>query len=63
MARLYANENLPLQVAEALRQHGHDVLTTADAGNAGRAIPDTEVLAFAIAQQLLNLICMASLFV
>lgn len=27
MARLYANENFPLRVVEALRQLGHDVLT------------------------------------
>jgi predicted nuclease of predicted toxin-antitoxin system len=31
----------------ALRALGHDVLTTLEAGNAGRAIPDAEVLAFA----------------
>lgn len=27
MARLYANENFPLPVVEALRRLGHDVLT------------------------------------
>ena len=47
MARLYANENFPLQVVEALRLLGHDVLTVAEAGNAGRGIPDAEVLLFA----------------
>ncbi len=47
MARLYANENFPLPVAETLRRFGHDVLTVREAGNAGRAIPDDEVLAFA----------------
>ena len=51
MARIYANENLPIQVVEALRQIGHDVLTTAEAGNAGRAIPDDDVLAFATLHQ------------
>ncbi|MBA2693266.1 MAG: DUF5615 family PIN-like protein [Rubrobacter sp.] len=47
MARLYANENFPLPVVEALRAMGNDVLTTHDAGKAGHAIPDEEVLAFA----------------
>lgn len=47
MARLYANENFPQQAVEALRQLGHDVLTTMDSGNAGQAIPDAAVLAFA----------------
>lgn len=44
MARLYANENFPLPVVDALRQLGHDVLTIQDAGGAEQAIPDTEVL-------------------
>lgn len=48
MARLYANENFPLPVVEGLRRLGNDVLTTHDAGNAGQAVPDDEVLAFAI---------------
>ncbi len=47
MTRLYANENFPLPVVEALRGLGHDVLTIAEAGVAGRAVPDEEVLAFA----------------
>lgn len=47
MARLYTNENFPLPAAEELRRLGHDVLTVQDAGNAGRAIPDEQVLAFA----------------
>ena len=50
MARLYANENFPLPAVEALRRFGHDVLTTADSARAGQAIPDAEVLAFAIAE-------------
>jgi hypothetical protein len=45
MARLYANENFPLPVVEELRRLGHDVLTTQDAGRAGIALPDSEVLA------------------
>lgn len=48
MARLYANENFPRQVVEGLRLLGHDVLTVTEAGNAGRGIPDAEVLAFAV---------------
>jgi hypothetical protein len=48
MARLYANENFPLPVVKALRTLGHDVLTSSDVGNANEAIPDDEVLRFAI---------------
>jgi hypothetical protein len=51
MARCYANENFPLPTAEALRRLGHDVLTTAESGRAGEAIPDADVLAFAVAEQ------------
>jgi predicted nuclease of predicted toxin-antitoxin system len=47
MTRLYANENFPLQAVEELRRLGHDVLTTQQAGKAGQAIPDLQVLAFA----------------
>lgn len=49
IARLYANENFPLPVVTALREFGHDVLTTRDAGKANEAIPDDEVLRFAVA--------------
>ena len=51
MARCYANENFPLPTVEVLRHVGHDVLTTADSGRAGQAIPDADVLAFAVAEQ------------
>jgi hypothetical protein len=51
VARLYANENFPLQVVQAIRASGHDVLTVADAGKANQAIPDEEVLAFATRDQ------------
>lgn len=51
MARFYANENFPLAVVRHLRQLGHDVLTVAEAGNAGLRIPDDQVLTFAIRQQ------------
>jgi len=47
MAAFYANENFPLPVVQALRRYGHDVLTTAEAGEAGRAVTDAAVLAFA----------------
>jgi hypothetical protein len=51
VARFYADENFPLPVVEMLRQLGHDVLTTVEAGAAGRGIPDEEVLAFATSQK------------
>ncbi len=47
MASFYANENFPRRTVEALRTLGHDVLTTQEAGNAGQAIPDHDVLDFA----------------
>ncbi len=47
MARLYANENFPLPVVEALRAVGHDVLTVAETGKAEQAWPDEDVLEFA----------------
>lgn len=50
MARIYANENVPLPVVEELRRLGHDVLTTWDSGNAGKAMPDEAVLEFAVAR-------------
>lgn len=50
MARLYANENFPLPVVEALRSMGHDVLTVADTGKSGQAWPDEAVLDFAKSQ-------------
>lgn len=48
MARFYVNENFPLPVVEALQAKGHDVLTSLDAGNADKRIPDDEVLRYAI---------------
>lgn len=50
MARLYANENFPLPAIEELRRLGHDVLTSYESGQAGRAVPDEDVLAFAVAE-------------
>jgi hypothetical protein len=48
LASLYANENFPRQAVEALRRLGHDVLTSQEAGNAGRGVPDEAVLAFGV---------------
>jgi predicted nuclease of predicted toxin-antitoxin system len=50
MQHLYVNENFPLPVVKILRDFGHDVLTSADAGNANQRIPDEDVLQFAISQ-------------
>jgi hypothetical protein len=47
MARLYADEDFPFPVAERLRQLGHDVLTTLEAGRANQGSADTDQLAFA----------------
>lgn len=47
MARFYSNENFPQPTVEKLRELGHDVLTTLDAGNANQAIPDDKVVQFA----------------
>lgn len=51
MARLYANENFPLPAVEALRQMGHDVQTTGEAGQAGVAVSDEQVLTYAITEE------------
>lgn len=50
MARLYANENFPLPAVEELRRLGHDVLTSHKSGQAGQALPDESVLAFAVTE-------------
>lgn len=47
VARLYANENFPFPVVEALRSLGHDVLTVAETGKAEQAWPDEDVLEYA----------------
>ena len=47
MAKLYTNENFRRRVVEALRELGHDVLTSFEAGNANLSIPDDQVLDFA----------------
>ena len=47
MAAFYADENFPLEVVQALRKLGHDVLTAFEAGKANQRIPDDAVLEFA----------------
>jgi hypothetical protein len=47
MADLYANENFPRAAVRFLREMGHDVLTSIEAGTANQQIPDAQVLAFA----------------
>ena len=47
MAFFYANENFPMGVVERLREKGHDVLTSQEAGNANQRIPDEDVLEYA----------------
>lgn len=50
MARLYSNENFPLAVVQELRRLGHDVLTIQETGKAEQAVPDDEVLRFAVSE-------------
>ncbi|MGO9243829.1 MAG: DUF5615 family PIN-like protein [Verrucomicrobiia bacterium] len=50
MASFYSNENFPQGTVEALRQLGHDVLTSHDAGMSRQSIKDPEVLKFATEQ-------------
>ena len=49
MVRLFADENFPFPVVEALRRIGHDVVTAADAGKA--ALTDKAILELAAADQ------------
>lgn len=49
MARFYSNENFPFPAVLELRGLGHDVMTIAESGNAGRQMTDLEVLKFATA--------------
>lgn len=50
MARLYSNENFAIDIVQILRDYGHNVLTSYDAGQANQGIPDPEVLRFATNQ-------------
>ncbi|MBX3054274.1 MAG: DUF5615 family PIN-like protein [Caldilineaceae bacterium] len=45
MAQLYADENFPHPVVDALRTAGHDVLTIQDDGKANQRFPDDALLA------------------
>ena len=47
MAAFYADENFPLEVVDALRKRGHDVLTAFEAGQANQRIADEAVVEFA----------------
>ena len=47
MSRVMLDEDFPHPVGHELRALGHDVLTPADVGRAGKRIPDDQVLAFA----------------
>ena len=51
MAKFYSNENFPRRTIEVLRELGHDVLTSLEAGNANQRIPDESVLEFAKQQK------------
>ena len=48
MAALYADENVPRALIDALRTLGHDVLTAYDDGRANQGILDADVLARAV---------------
>jgi len=51
VARLFADENFPFPVVEALRRIGYDVATVADARKAGQSLTDRAVLELATADQ------------
>jgi predicted nuclease of predicted toxin-antitoxin system len=51
MAKLYSNENFYRPVVLILRELGHDVLTSLEAGRANQKIPDEQVLEFAISEE------------
>jgi hypothetical protein len=42
MARLFADEDFPLLTVRTLRTFGHDVITTREAGLAGRGTADAD---------------------
>ena len=44
MARLYADQDFPFPVVERLRQRGHNVLTTFEAGQANKRIGGADQL-------------------
>jgi predicted nuclease of predicted toxin-antitoxin system len=50
MARLFADENFPFPVVQALREKGHDVRTLQESGQGGMAVRDEDVLRTATAE-------------
>jgi len=48
MARLYANECFPFPIIRRLREDGHDVLTSFEAGQANQGLKDEAVIEFAV---------------
>lgn len=48
MAAFYADENVPLELSDALRALGHDVLTVQADGRASQGIDDPHILTRAI---------------
>jgi predicted nuclease of predicted toxin-antitoxin system len=51
MIKFYSNENLPMDMVKELRQHGYDILTSQEAGQANQGISDEDVLTFATQNQ------------
>ena len=51
MIQLYTNENFPFPAVQALRELGYDVLTTQEAGLAGQAMSDIDVLRYFISKK------------
>jgi predicted nuclease of predicted toxin-antitoxin system len=47
MARLFADENVPHELADLLSAQGHDIITALAAGRANQSIPNPDVLAHA----------------
>jgi hypothetical protein len=50
VARFYSNENFAIDIVKILRDCGHDILTSYEAGQANQSIPDLEVLLFSTNQ-------------
>jgi L-serine deaminase len=44
MADLFADEDFPFPAVRELRAHGHDVVTTVEAGLAGVGTEDADIL-------------------
>lgn len=48
----YSNENFALDMVKMLRELGHTVITSYDAGQANKGMPDDEVLSYATQRKL-----------